>query len=99
MLASQSDELVELDDELEGAGDDVFVSVFVAVDELDPESDELSELLESGLALLEVSFVEPAGVVDEVLPRLSFLKKPLPLNVTPTGWKTFFTASTSPESG
>jgi hypothetical protein len=32
-------------------------------------------------------------------PRLSVLKKPLPLNVTPTGWNTFFTGRTSPESG
>ncbi len=47
----------------------------------------------------ELSFVEPAGVVVEVLPRLSFLKKPLPLKVTPTGWNTFFTDKTSPESG
>jgi len=42
---------------------------------------------------------EPDGTVDDDLPRLSFLKKPLPLNVTPTGWNTFFTAITSPDSG
>lgn len=32
-------------------------------------------------------------------PRLSFLKKPLPLKVTPTGWKTFLTAIFRPVSG
>lgn len=31
--------------------------------------------------------------------RLSVLKKPLPLNVTPTGWNTFLTGIISPESG
>ncbi len=40
----------------------------------------------------------PDGVV-ELEPRLSVLKNPEPLKVTPTGWKTFFTASTSPDSG
>ena len=36
---------------------------------------------------------------DDEEPRLSVLKNPLPLKVTPTGWKTFLTAMTSPESG
>ena len=40
-----------------------------------------------------------AGVVVLDFPRLSFLKKPDPLKVTPTGWKTFFTAIVSPVSG
>lgn len=31
--------------------------------------------------------------------RLSVLKNPEPLKLTPTGWKTFFTAITSPDSG
>jgi hypothetical protein len=40
------------------------------------------------------------GVVDALfLPRLSVLKKPEPLNVTPTGVNTFFTGRTSPLSG
>ncbi len=36
---------------------------------------------------------------DGFLPRLSVLKKPDPLKVTPTGVKTFLTAMTSPVSG
>jgi hypothetical protein len=44
------------------------------------------------------SDVEPGGVVA-FDPRLSVLKNPDPLNVTPTGWNTFFTGSTSPDSG
>jgi len=60
-----------------------------SLDEL--ESDELDEL--------ELSLVDPAGVVVEVLPRLSFLKNPLPLNVTPTGWNTFLTGIILPVCG
>jgi len=92
--------LDDLLDELGAAVDaDDDESVFVAVDELELESDESLELLESDEPLLEESLVEPAGVVVEVLPRLSFLKNPLPLNVTPTGWKTFLTAITLPVAG
>lgn len=36
---------------------------------------------------------------DGFLPRLSVLKKPDPLNVTPTGVNTFLTGIISPESG
>jgi len=43
--------------------------------------------------------LDGAGVVEDFLPRLSVLKKPDPLKVTPTGVKTFLTGSTSPESG
>lgn len=57
---------------------------------VDEESDELLESPEP---------FDPDGVVDEDLPRLSFLKKPLPLKVTPTGWNTFLTGITAPESG
>ena len=94
MLDDVVDELDDVVDEGDG-------SVFVAVDELELEleSDESLEPFDSDELLLEESLVEPAGVVVEVLPRLSFLKKPLPLNVTPTGWKTFLTAITSPVSG
>jgi hypothetical protein len=102
-----------LDDLVDELDDFVVVddSVFVAVDEVELESDDSLELLDSEEplldsdeplleeSLLEESLVEPAGVVVDVLPRLSFLKKPLPLNVTPTGWKTFLTAITSPVSG
>ena len=46
------------------------------------------------------SFVlEAAGDVADFLPRLSVLKNPDPLNVTPTGVNTFFTGRTSPLSG
>jgi hypothetical protein len=96
--------LDDLVDELDAVVDDD--SVFVLVDVVEPESDESLELLDSDEPpldsdepLLEESLVEPAGVVVEVLPRLSFLKNPLPLNVTPTGWKTFLTAITSPVPG
>ena len=43
--------------------------------------------------------LEVAGAVADFLPRLSVLKNPDPLNVTPTGVKTFFTGRTSPLSG
>ena len=99
-----ADQSVVLDDVLDELGEAVDESVFVAVEETELESDESLELLESEELLpeespLEESLVEPAGVVVEVLPRLSFLKKPLPLNVTPTGWNTFLTAITSPVAG
>ena len=63
---------------------------FVAFD----ESDELESLDPA----VDESELEPGGVVADD-PRLSVLKKPDPLNVTPTGWKTFFTGSTWPDSG
>jgi hypothetical protein len=43
--------------------------------------------------------LEAAGDAADFLPRLSVLKNPDPLNVTPTGVKTFFTGRTSPLSG
>lgn len=43
--------------------------------------------------------LEAAGDVADFLPRLSVLKNPDPLNVTPTGVKTFLTGRTSPLSG
>lgn len=63
------------------------------------DDDPLSELLDDDPLSepLEESD-EPGGVVA-FEPRLSVLKKPDPLKVTPTGWKTFFTESTSPDSG
>ena len=90
-------------DDFDGAGFDDLV----LADELFEESDD--ELFEESDDELfdesddepfdESDDVDPAGVVVEVVPRLSFLKKPLPLNVTPTGWNTFLTARVSPESG
>ena len=71
------------------------LSDFVADDELSLEEEPLSEL-----ELLESLVVDDAAVVDAgFLPRLSVLKKPEPLKVTPTGVKTFLTGNISPESG
>lgn len=68
---------------------------------LDPLSDgevELDELLDE--APLSVDEPEAEDEPDDFEPeRLSVLKNPLPLKVTPTGWNTFFTASKSPDSG
>jgi hypothetical protein len=85
------------------------------VDELpEAEPALLAELLEDDPALSDFvddeplsddedepeSFVLDVAVdVADVLPRLSVLKNPEPLNVTPTGVKTFFTGRTSPLSG
>ena len=70
------------------------LSDFVADVSLDDEP-----LSEPELVVFE-SPVVGAGVVDACfLPRLSVLKKPDPLKVTPTGVKTFLTGSSSPESG
>jgi hypothetical protein len=57
---------------------------------LDPEPE---------LAGLSAVLFEPPDVVAEDLPRLSVLKNPLPLKVTPTGWNTFFTGMTAPVPG
>lgn len=88
------DELPEAELE-ELLADDVELSDFVddellSVDD-EPASDDEDE---------PESFV-PDGAVDvaDFLPRLSVLKNPDPLNVTPTGVKTFFTGRTSPLSG
>ena len=62
------------------------------------DSDDPFELAESPFveALSEEPFPDDAVAFA---PRLSVLKKPLPLNVTPTGWNTFFTGKTSPDVG
>jgi hypothetical protein len=98
LVLVDADELFdESDDELLDESDDELLDE--SDDELLDESDD--ELLDESddEPFDESEDVDPAGVVVEVLPRLSFLKNPLPLNVTPTGWNTFLTASTSPESG
>lgn len=70
------------------------LSDFVADVSLDDEP-----LSEPELVVFESPVVD-AGAVDACfLPRLSVLKKPDPLKVTPTGVKTFLTGSSSPESG
>ena len=79
---------VEVDDP-----DDPLESDVVDVELLD-ESDEF----ESVDPPFDESGFEPGGVVADD-PRLSVLKNPDPLNVTPTGWKTFLTGRTSPDCG
>ena len=54
----------------------------------DPPSPDLPESLDDLLLSLAFDFC-----------RLSVLKNPEPLKLTPTGWKTFLTAITSPDSG
>ena len=74
-----------LDDEPESDDD--------PLDDLSPEDlDPLSDVALDDLSPLLVD-------VEDFLPRLSVLKKPDPLKVTPTGVNTFFTGSTSPVSG
>lgn len=66
----------------------------------DPElSDFVDDELLSDEDEPESFVLEEAVDVADVLPRLSVLKNPEPLNVTPTGVKTFFTGRTSPLSG
>jgi len=66
-------------------------------DEVSLDDDAPSELDEP---VLFESLVDDDAVVDDgFLPRLSVLKKPDPLKVTPTGVNTFLTGRTSPESG
>jgi hypothetical protein len=87
VLESDPDELLSPDDEPS--------DVELSPDEL--SDDELSD---------DVPSPDLAGSLDD-LPlavafdfcRLSVLKNPEPLKLTPTGWNTFFTAITSPDSG
>jgi hypothetical protein len=69
-------------------------SDFVEDDEVSLDDEPLSELVE-----LESLEPDDAVEVADFLPRLSVLKKPDPLKVTPTGVNTFLTGRTSPESG
>ena len=83
------DELESFDDEPESFDDEPDEddeSLDVEPESLDDESEDVLSLLVD-------------GVVDVFVPRLSFLKKPDPLKVTPTGWNTFLTDIISPESG
>ena len=63
------------------------------------ESDELLDDEPDPLDVESDESEDPDVVVPEDEPRLSVLKKPLPLKVTPTGWNTFFTGRISPDSG
>jgi hypothetical protein len=73
----------------------------VALDELVESLDDEVEELPASLLDEPASFVSFAPEVDaeDFLPRLSVLKKPEPLKVTPTGVKTFLTGRSSPLSG
>jgi hypothetical protein len=78
---------------------DVFESDVELVDE--PDDDSAFDPAESLLGVLSEELVESLDAGDDAdfFPRLSVLKKPDPLNVTPTGVKTFLTGISSPESG
>ncbi len=68
---------------------------------VEPDDDSDFDPAESDFEALSDELVESLDAGDEAdfLPRLSVLKKPDPLNVTPTGVKTFLTGISSPESG
>ena len=68
-------------------------------DEEPPPSDDDEVLLVSDDEDESFDVVDADDEAEDDLPRLSVLKKPDPLNVTPTGVKTFFTGRTSPLSG
>ena len=101
----------QLDDELEPEPeladepdepepDEPELSDFVVDDELELSLDDEPPSEPDDEAPLPSAVVEDVdGVVTDDLPRLSVLKKPEPLNVTPTGVKTFLTGRTSPLSG
>jgi hypothetical protein len=61
--------------------------------------DELVESLDDEDVPASFDSFEPEADVGVFLPRLSVLKKPEPLKVTPTGVNTFLTGRSSPLSG
>ncbi len=87
------------DEELEPLDDELELSDFVEDDELLSEDDD--ELLsdDDEPESFDSFVVVDAVVDDDFLPRLSVLKNPEPLKVTPTGVKTFFTGRISPLAG
>lgn len=89
MLDDDSDfELDDSDFELDDDSDFVLDDSDFELDESESEPDDDDD--DSDFEFDES--VEPGAVELEVLPRLSFLKNPVPLKVTPTGWNTFLTA-------
>jgi len=62
------------------------------VDAVEPDDSDDDELPSEELAPV-------VAAVAAAFPRLSVLKKPEPLKVTPTGWNTFLTGIDSPVSG
>ena len=90
----------ELDDESDVDFDELG-ALDSELDELLSPDDELSDVeLDDELSpdLLESLDDLPPPVADDFA-RLSVLKNPEPLKLTPTGWNTFFTGITSPDSG
>jgi hypothetical protein len=85
-----SDEDFEDFDELESEPDELLSPEDELSDDVldDPPSPDFPESLDDLPLSVAVDFC-----------RLSVLKNPEPLKLTPTGWKTFFTAITSPDSG
>ena len=102
----EADDDPELDDDPEP--DDESDDDFEELDALESDPDELlspdDELSDVDLddelspGLLESLDDLPPPVADDFA-RLSVLKNPDPLKLTPTGWNTFFTGITSPDSG
>jgi hypothetical protein len=89
-------------EELEPPDDEAELSDFVDDDELplsDDEDDDEALLVSDDVDDESFEDVDADDEDEDDLPRLSVLKKPDPLNVTPTGVKTFFTGRTSPLSG
>jgi len=110
-LSTSTDDRQSFDDEVEPSpepADEEFEpdepepSDFAVDDEPEPVlslDDEPPSELDVEPPLLSAVVEDVDGVVTDDLPRLSVLKKPEPLNVTPTGVKTFLTGRTSPVSG
>lgn len=82
--------------------DDALDAVVLEVDLVDDSV--LDELSDEEVPVLDEASGDELLVVDplvdvDFLPRLSVLKNPEPLKVTPTGVNTFLTAMTSPDWG
>lgn len=94
-MVAVDDFLLSLDDDDEDDDDDPDPDVEPESDDFAPESDPDDPLLSDDFDPFEPESED--DVVD--FPRLSVLKNPDPLKVTPTGWKTFLTGNRSPVSG
>ena len=96
---SEEDEVPEEDEELEEPESEPdSVEEVEEFDEPESDPDELLSPEDESLVLAaSLDELLPAVLVD--LARLSVLKKPDPLKLTPTGWNTFFTGITTPDSG
>lgn len=85
----------EEDDDEESLDD---VDALDSFDDVEPLDSFDEEELSAPFDEFDESLDAPGGVLA-CDPRLSVLKKPEPLNVTPTGWNTFLTGRSSPEPG